>query len=1358
MKPNKSLRILATSIATFIAAQSVHGANVTWNVAGAGTWDAATANWIGGNPDPNLFVNGDDATFNNAAGGVITVSASIAPSSTTVSATTGTYTFQTNGITSGTLTKVNNGVLTLNVANTHSGLTDVRGGILNYGTANALGTGNILIGPRSADVGYARLDIGVNSDTVGTVTVDGEGRLIGTTGVLTSTGSFEMKRGFASAILSGSGINLNKTTGGLFVLTNANTYTGTTTVSKGVLRLSNASALSGGILNTGGTSALTINGGTVELTSASGDFLRNLGAGSDQFRITGGVSGFSANGAARIVTVNNDANQELVWGSSDFNPSTLVLNDSTANNTLTLTNKIDLNGASRTVGSFIATTGVSLATMSGVIRNSAGTAAGIEKVGVGWVSLNGINTYDGATNVNRGVLQIQNADALGSTAAGTVVSSGASLHILNNITTAAEALTINGTGVVDGYNNIPTEMSGFVIIGGQGTTTLNNAGALRSISGNNIYSGAVTLGSKSKISSDTAANTLTLSGGVTGTDTDLIVGGVGDTTITAITTGTGSLTTHANATTQGTLNLTGASTYTGATNIRGNIINLTGSLNGSTGTALNFIGQGTFKVTDTSQNMGALNVYYGDATVRSSRTGAGTLTQTFPSFVAPDHGGGRGVTFITDGGTIGTDNKITFTAAPATGFMGKNVFANSVTGVTSGDRYAAYDAGGFVRAYGSGDADYLDAPTNSTIGASDNSKNVDLSTGNITAQITASANTITMRNNSIAMTGTSAVLSTNGLLSSGSAGATIGGGTTPRLQAEGAGGELVVRVNGSTDLLTISSIIQNNTSSSRLTKLGAGTLSITTAVTYTGRTHIAGGTLKATPNLILATSKDVVVDSAIWDANGGQAISLGTAANPSNNSIIVRNGGAIKSVGTIEFATDAAASNNSITITGIGTRIESSGNNTALFMRLGDNNTLTIADGAHLRLNGGNGTTNSKIGESLGADGNSLVVTGAGSTFSHSGQRLVIGNLGGTMASPNTMLISDGGQVITRVSHIGGESTGVASGSYNKVTVTGANSLWSMTETMTVGAGISTNNGLLISNGGTVFTKSRSDRSGAERPFYVGFSAGSNANYITITGAGSKLVADNGNSNIGTTTGLTTSFIGVDAASNDNVVNVQDGGLLNVNGRLELGGINSALNLGDGTAKSYASLQDVVFNTASGRVNVNNGEFKFNRDSTAVSGLGEFALLGDAFVKTDFTNSIAVAVTGVGNFSKQGTGTLTLSSVANSYVGDTRVNTGTLSISSGYLDDSSDVYVESGSIFNLNFAGSDTIDALSLDGNIMAAGDWGSTASGATNINDTYFSGTGILTVGSTMVPEPGAAVSLLGGLGILLGLRRRRS
>jgi len=73
--------------------------------------------------------------------------------------------------------------------------------------------------------------------------------------------------------------------------------------------------------------------------------------------------------------------------------------------------------------------------------------------------------------------------------------------------------------------------------------------------------------------------------------------------------------------------------------------------------------------------------------------------------------------------------------------------------------------------------------------------------------------------------------------------------------------------------------------------------------------------------------------------------------------------------------------------------------------------------------------------------------------------------------------------------------------------------------------------------------------------------------------------------------------------------------------------------------------------------------------------------------------------------------------------------------------------------------GTPTVDQLWIGGVAMAAGTWGRTGSGADNINDTYFGsnmGTQKLTV-VTGVPEPCTAVSLLGGLGMLLGLRRRR-
>ncbi len=101
------------------------------------------------------------------------------------------------------------------------------------------------------------------------------------------------------------------------------------------------------------------------------------------------------------------------------------------------------------------------------------------------------------------MLNIQNATALGTTAAGTTVAGGAALQIQGGITTPAEALTLNGTGIA-------------------------NDGALRNISGNNTFAGAITLGSATRINSD--AGTLTVSPIITANNA-LTIGGSGNTTI-----------------------------------------------------------------------------------------------------------------------------------------------------------------------------------------------------------------------------------------------------------------------------------------------------------------------------------------------------------------------------------------------------------------------------------------------------------------------------------------------------------------------------------------------------------------------------------------------------------------------------------------------------------------------------------------------------------------------------------------------------------------------------------------------------------------------------------------------------------
>jgi autotransporter-associated beta strand protein len=109
--------------------------------------------------------------------------------------------------------------------------------------------------------------------------------------------------------ISGSG-SLNKNGAGTLVFGTANSYTGATTITDGLLRLDNANGLPGGIDNAAGSgeSTLLFKGGVLGL--ASGNFTRQLGTGAGQLHwnpSTGGAGsgGFAAFNADREVRLNN---------------------------------------------------------------------------------------------------------------------------------------------------------------------------------------------------------------------------------------------------------------------------------------------------------------------------------------------------------------------------------------------------------------------------------------------------------------------------------------------------------------------------------------------------------------------------------------------------------------------------------------------------------------------------------------------------------------------------------------------------------------------------------------------------------------------------------------------------------------------------------------------------------------------------------------------------------------------------------------------------------------------------------------------------------------------------------------------
>lgn len=125
--------------------------------------------------------------------------------------------------------------------------------------------------------------------------------------------------------------------------------------------------------------------------------------------------------------------------------------------------------------------------------------------------------------------------------------------------------------------------------------------------------------------------------------------------------------------------------------------------------------------------------------------------------------------------------------------------------------------------------------------------------------------------------------------------------------------------------------------------------------------------------------------------------------------------------------------------------------------------------------------------------------------------------------------------------------------------------------------------------------------------------------------------------------------------------------------------------------------------------------------------LGSATSIGVAATKT---LTISSPITGAYPLTKTGSGTLTLSSILNTYTGDTIVTTGTLSQSvNNALPDTTAVRIPStGTPLNLTYTGGDAVDSLYIDGVKQVTGSYGSLTSTATN-KISQITGAGLLNV-----------------------------
>lgn len=131
-------------------------------------------------------------------------------------------------------------------------------------------------------------------------------------------------------------------------------------------------------------------------------------------------------------------------------------------------------------------------------------------------------------------------------------------------------------------------------------------------------------------------------------------------------------------------------------------------------------------------------------------------------------------------------------------------------------------------------------------------------------------------------------------------------------------------------------------------------------------------------------------------------------------------------------------------------------------------------------------------------------------------------------------------------------------------------------------------------------------------------------------------------------------------------------------------------------------------------------------DNGANPGQTAYVQSGGAILDTNGRNiGIQVKLRGPGGLTKNGAGTLTLSA-SNSYTGPTAVNGGTLSLGSGSthtnLADSAGVVLATGATLNLNFTGTDTVNALSVGGIARSPGVYSSS-------NSAFITGSGTVTV-----------------------------
>lgn len=1132
----------------------------------------------------------------------------------------------------GSVTQAGNGTTTLTGNNSYTRTTTISNGTLQVGAGGAsgtLGTGNVV---NNASLVFNRS---------GALTVGG---VISGTGRVTQVGS------------------------GTTTLTNANSYSGGTTVQAGTLALGSAGTLAAtGALNLSGS------GAKFDISAATGG-IRTIGA-------LSGVTGTTIALGANALTFGNANNQSfagVIGGTGGIVRQGGGVTTLSGNNTYT--------GA----------TTVSAGTLRMGVANALGNTTAVSLTNVAGVSLD----LDGFNQ------------SIGSLAGGGNVNLGAgSLSLGSNNTSTSYAGVISGTGAVtklgtgtqtfsaaNTYTGGTTVQSGTLALSGAGNlaasaaVALTGAGASFDISAANADR---TIGALSGAASSTVAlGARTLSFGDT---TNQVVG--------STISGTGGLVKQFS----GTTSLTGANTYTGLTTINAGTLAINGSVAGGV-------------LANNGGTLGGSGSIGGDVTVGKGATlsagnspgtltVAGNLTLSAGSTSVFELGqsgavGGTSNDLVSVGGNLTLGGALQATASSA-GFY--RLFNYGVTNP------AATLAGSFdtTSVTGVGGFNAASQQISSTAASAGNPGQVNLS-------VLGAGQSLQFWNGSASKAGSGLVggsgtwsgfgsnwtdaqgnTATNWLGSVAVFAGPAGGAVTVQgpqsfdtMQFSTDGYSLVAGTNGTLGLApstgtrgTINTdagigasiaaaIVNGPGAGNALVKVGSGTLTLSGANTYTGGTTVNEGLLVAASDGALGTGAAVVDNTLAHGATlqVDKGVSL-------SNAITLNNGGTLDNAGAVSVA---------------GLAVQSQTGSATVLNRTGG--TITGALAGVLLQNGGSVTN--EVGATIGGGLFAVQANGA-TTLSNAGTLqgnvlldaqaahavtlqttgqivgdLAIGNATSTLTLETDAASRLQSQAVTGTTTFAGVLAKTGTGTWvldsdlaaARTTIAGGTlQLGNGGTTGTVGDGAITNNATLaVDRSDAIALAGAIDGTGN----LVKQGAGT----LALTGANSYeggTALKQGRIDLGHNQALGTGELAMDdgTALGFTVDGLVIGNAIRMTGNndpvIDTGAFSETLSgvisgagflTKDGTGK----LTLTGDNTYTGTTTINAGTLQIgNGGTTGTLGTGAVTNLGALVFDRSDALAVANAIGGTGSLAQNGSGTLTLSGV-NTYAGATLVNAGTL--------------------------------------------------------------------------------------------------